>query len=90
MTMYLICSMEKSRHKRHLLWWRPESRGYTDHLDAAGLFLLIEAKHLASHHSFAVPEDVVHQLAGADKRVPASSLETLRMHDKAIRHDRAA
>ena len=34
--------------------------------------------------------DVVHQLAGADKRVLASSLETLRAHDKAIRHDRAA
>ena len=86
MTMYLICSVEKSRHKRHLLWWRPESRGYTDHLDAAGLFLPIEVKHLASHHSFAVPEDVVHELAGADKRVPASSLETLRMHPKAIQH----
>ncbi len=85
MTMYLLCSVEKSRHRRFLLWWRPESRGYTDHLDAAGLFLSIEAKRMTSHHSFAVPEDVVHEMAGADKRVAASNLETLRAHDKVIR-----
>lgn len=84
MTMYLLCSVDKSRGKSSLVWWRPETRGYTQHLDAAGTYNEHEARRLASPTSFAVPEEVA-VASSAGKRVPAAEIERLRMHRRAIR-----
>lgn len=86
MTMYFLCSIDKSRGKSSLVWWRPDGRGYTQHLDSAGTYNEHEARRLASATSFAVPQEIAAECSAA-KRVPTREIDRLRMHRRTIRVD---
>ena len=89
MTMYFLCSIDKSQGKSSLVWWRPDGRGYTNHLAVAGTYNEYEARRLASAPSFAVPQANAVESSAA-KRVPAAEIERLRMHRRAIRVEASA
>lgn len=58
--------MSKKHTNGIALWWRPEGKGYTNDLNAAGRFTQTEAElcETSSHgEDIAVPESVLPQLA---------------------------
>ena len=62
--MYLIYSRKHSHGE--VMWWRPESRGYTRDVNSAGRYTLEEVRAICTHPEDSVPIHIDRVLEALD------------------------
>jgi hypothetical protein len=85
MKSFFILDVESARHSDLLLWWKPNSCGYTSSLEEAGHYSEAE---LSAHphlnnatHTLAVPRDLAEKLS--QRVVPGGSTMLNRLQQAA-------